>query len=509
MTKIINTTTRISCKHELKTPRWIYKLSKSGKLHIDNERLQRLKKEWPDYKVNSYLYTLFNGSSLKDTIQVAKISTIIEQLEINLHDCNDQHEREFLEDNLKYFKGLGKKEYIVLDGQHRIHEIVKYFEGNTDFNSEKPVKLQIEGEHGDYSIHGNFNDLPEPYKDYLLDEIPLLVIVYETGDLKELVNVFITSNSMMPMTTHEKRILNYNYLNRWLTDFCNHDTNLKWMFSTVSSMSGEYHMDNKGDTLFVSEMLLWADNNLYENDVARLDEVLGPVKKGTKYPSDSKKKLTKDILKIMADGCVAVGEKRVKKFSKSSLYNLFYTIAFIIQRGNHWGSQYNIDGKYKIVDPERFVSKFFDAELERTKSDGTYINYTYNGKQVKRTMHSYSFAKHLADQKHKQKVSIKGEGGSKYDFNDYARIRYLLEDLNKYLNAFEKEGIISKVGSRDGTSRDEMLVAHKIPLSESEGLHLDEINPVSKGGERTFENTQFIDAKTNINMSDRTKKIAQ
>ena len=56
MTKIINTTTRISCKHELKTPRWIYTLSKSGKLHIDNERLQRLKKEWPDYKVNSYLH---------------------------------------------------------------------------------------------------------------------------------------------------------------------------------------------------------------------------------------------------------------------------------------------------------------------------------------------------------------------------------------------------------------------------------------------------------------------
>ena len=180
-------------------------------------------------------------------------------------------------------------------------------------------------------------------------------------------------------------------------------------------------------------------------------------------------------------------------------------MAFIMQKGNHWGSQYNIDGKYKIVDPERFVSKFFDAELERLKSNGTYIHYSYNGKQIKRSMHDYSFAKHNADQKHKQKVSIKGEGGSKYDFNDYARLRYLLEDLKKYLTAFENEGIIKKVGSRDGMSRDELLVAHEVPLSESEGLHLDEIDPVSKGGERTFENTQFIDAKTNINMSDRNK----
>jgi len=211
----------------------------------------------------------------------------------------------------------------------------------------------------------------------------------------------------------------------------------------------------------------------------------------------------------MADGCVVVGEKTVKKFSKSTLYNLFYTMAFIMQKGNHWGSQYNIDGKYKIVNPERFVSKFFDAEFERLKSNGTYTrHYDQNGKQIKKSMHEYSFAKHNADQKHKTKVSIKGEGGSKYDFNDYARLRYLLEDLKKYLTAFENEGIIKKVGSRDTTSRDELLVAHEVPLSESEGLHLDEIDPVSKGGERTFENTQFIDAKTNINMSNRTKRIS-
>ena len=509
MTTVKNVTSKVKCTYGEKTTKWIYSLAKSNKLHIDNERLQRLKKKWETKKVNSYLHTLFNGASMKDTIQLAKISTIIIQLEKDLHDCTDQYERVYLEENLEYFKSLGDKEYIVLDGQHRIHEIVEYFDGKTNFNPTSPVKLQIEGQYGDYSIHGKFNDLPDEFREYLLNEIPILVIIYETGDLKELVNIFITSNSMMAMTVHEKRILNYNPLNRWLTDLCNYDTNLKWMFSTVSSMSGDYHIDNKGDTLFVAEMLLWADDNLYENEVKRLDDVLGPVKSNIEYPKELSKKLTKDIFKLMADGCVVVGEKTVKKFSKSTLYNLFYTMAFIMQKGNHWGSQYNIDGKYKIVNPERFVSKFFDAEFERLKSNGTYTrHYDQNGKQIKKSMHEYSFAKHNADQKHKTKVSIKGEGGSKYDFNDYARLRYLLEDLKKYLTAFENEGIIKKVGSRDGTSRDELLVAHEVPLSESEGLHLDEIDPVSKGGERTFENTQFIDAKTNINMSNRTKRIS-
>ena len=47
-----------------------------------------------------------------------------------------------------------------------------------------------------------------------------------------------------------------------------------------------------------------------------------------------------------------------------------------------------------------------------------------------------------------------------------------------------------------------------IDLSKSNGLHLDEIVPVKKGGHRTPENTRFVDAKTNISDSDRTKKVS-
>jgi hypothetical protein len=56
-------------------------------------------------------------------------------------------------------------------------------------------------------------------------------------------------------------------------------------------------------------------------------------------------------------------------------------------------------------------------------------------------------------------------------------------------------------------SRDEFLVAHNVKLSESDNLHLDEVTPVKKGGNRTLENTRFVDSKTNINDSDRIKKI--
>ena len=68
-----------------------------------------------------------------------------------------------------------------------------------------------------------------------------------------------------------------------------------------------------------------------------------------------------------------------------------------------------------------------------------------------------------------------------------------------------KQNTLSPIGSRTGISREELAVAHGKPLSETEGLHIDEIVPVSRGGNRTVENTRFIDAKTNINDSDRVK----
>ena len=91
------------------------------------------------------------------------------------------------------------------------------------------------------------------------------------------------------------------------------------------------------------------------------------------------------------------------------------------------------------------------------------------------------------------------------DFNDYARLRYLLADLIEDIDMLVKQDILSSVGSRSGLSREEAAVAHNVPLSETDTLHLDEILPVSKGGDRTVENTQFLDAETNINMSDRIK----
>jgi hypothetical protein len=518
LSKIIkNTSAKVTSDVDIQSPEWIFSLHINEKLHYDRERLQRLLNHWPQDKVNSYLTTLFSGCSLKDTIQLAKIDTIVDKLKIDLEMETDFFEKEFLKENLDYFVALqeDKKEYLVLDGQHRIEELVLFFSSKTIFNPTSAVVFQKEGESGNIDVKGKYDDLDEDVKDYLYKNTPLIVVTYHTGDLQELANIFITSNSMVAMSSHEKRILQYNQNNRWLNELCNHDTNVRSMFTNIGSgMTGEYDLMKKGDTLFTAEMLLWINDNFYENQSLQLDKALCPNRLNKKvtsklYISDKDRSTTKKILKLMADGCAVYDETFYKKFSKSSLYNLFYTLAFFMQKNNTWGKSKNIAGSFEISNIEEFTKWFFNKEFARINHPDTYMRFRKpNGKMAKQ-MHDYSYAKHNADQKHRSKVCMKGEGGSKYDFSDYGRIRYLLEELSESMPSLVKVGIISTIGSRSGDySRNELLATHGIDLSKSNGLHLDEIVPVKKGGHRTPENTRFVDAKTNMNDSDRTKKVS-
>ena len=496
--------------------KWIYSLHKKKKLAYDRKRIQRLFIPWKPKKVNSYLTTLLNGTPKKDTFLLASVKNIVSAIQSELDKSTKPKLKKYLEFNLKYFTKLKNsgKEYLVLDGQHRIQEIVNYIDNETDFSPNEDIKYQVEGESGDVDIMGNFDSMPNVIKDFILNNITLSFVIYSTGDLQKLVNIFITSNSMKSMTNHEKRILNFNENNEFIVNLISTDENIYDMFRMIKhGMTAEHSLDAKGDTLIMCEMLLFIHDNYFENQESKLDDAFGPVninneKSYDTFISQKERDTTKDIFKVMSDLCKLYPNLSKKNFSKSSFYNLFYTLSYFMQDTNHWGKTEDIAGKYKIVDKENFSKWFFDKENERLHAKGsTYPAYKHQitGKMMKPQKHDYSFSKHNADQKHKSKVSFKGEGGSRYTFNDYARLRYLLADLIEDIDMLVKQDILSPIGSRSGLSREAAAVAHGLPLSETEGKHLDEILPVSKGGDRTVENTQFLDAETNINMSDRIK----
>jgi len=502
-----NLTQKITGNFELMTPSELYQLNETFKLYFDRERLQRLLQSWPEKKANSYLSTLFNGASLKDCFQLAEIKPIIDELKEQLRPNEPNYT--FIEENLEYFENILKKgyEYIVLDGQHRLDTMVKYFNNKINFKPEELIRFQVEGEKGTVDIAGKFEKLPEEIQNHLLHNIPLLVVKYKTGDLRELVRVFVTSNSMVAMSIHEKRILNYNKTNRWLIEVIRDDSNIQAMFKRMKSMNGEYVLESKGDTLWLAEMLMYVNNNKYEGyDHSVLDDVLGSYPKKNIVLTNPDYELTKKIMKVMADGCAAYhSPKLLNKFTKSSFYNLFYTISFILQKGNIWGKKFEIDGLYKIQDEKLFVTWFFDEELKRLKAPGTSITYKSPTGKSHKQINELSFLCHNRDQKHSGKTSIKGVGGSKHTFDSWARVMTLLTSLNDSLKVLERTGIISKLGSRTTMTRDEALVFLDVPLSKSDGINIDEITPVSKGGMRLPGQIQAIPAKQNRTMSDRIK----
>jgi len=507
---IINITQKIQGEATIKSPFFLYQLHKNNKLFYDRERLQRLLVRWHDAKVNSYLFTAFNGASVKDCFQLAEIKPIVEDLQNNLKPNSDNYQ--FIEENLSYFQKLVEEgyEYLVLDGQHRIDTLVRYFDNEFSFKPIELIRMRIENEQGCIDVKGNFNKLPEDIQNHLMKNIPLIVVIYKTGDLRELARIFITANSMMPMTKHEKRILNYNEINRWLNQLCLNDINIRDRFNSVGSgMTGEYSLDHKGDTLFVAEMLMYINNNNYDGyDSDILDDVLGPYPSGKVNISSGDKDMTKKIFKIMADGCSQYDIRKLKKFTKSSFYNLFYTVSFILQKGNIWGKKKDIDGQYKIVNPALFVKWFFDEEFKRINAPGTKIAYKNAKGTTKYQIHDWSFAKHNADQKHARKECVAGDGGSKYTFDSWGRVQYLLEDLNSRLTNLEKTNIISKVGSRTTMSRDEALVALDVPLSLSGNIEINEIVPVSKGGIREIGNIEALPKDMNRSQSDRIRRVS-
>lgn len=512
MSKVVNLTKKVEGKPILWSPAKIYGLHKNGKFFYDRERLQRLLVHWSDEKINSYLYTMINGASVKDCFQFAEIKPIVEFLKVELKRNTEDTDLDFLQENSDYFNDLVKQgyEYLVLDGQHRIDTIVSYIDDLHNFKPKERILFRKEEEQGTISVSGKFSKLDEDVQSHIANEIPLIVVIYEKGDLRELARIFITSNSMMPMTEHEKRILNYNPLNRWLTETCNNDVIMKDMFKTIGSMGGEYSLDHKGDTLFVAEMLMYINNNKYEGyDHNVLDDVLGPYPSGTIKVSKSEQEMTKRIMKIMADGCAVMDQKHLKKFSKSSLYNLFYTLSFILQKGNIWGKLKGIDGGYSIANKEMFVKWFFDEEFKRIKDPKAKMSFTnpITGKKNSQK-HQFSFLAHNTDQKHSVKQSVEGEGGSKYTFADWARVRYLLEELYSNLTTLENRGIITKLGDRNTLTRDEALVALNVPLSMSNDIEIDEHKPFAKGGKREIGNIVALPKEQNRNKSKRTRASA-
>jgi hypothetical protein len=139
-----NLTQKITSDARIMKHAALYQLHVNNKLFYDRERLQRLLQSWHDAKVNSYLFTAFNGASVKDCFQLAEIKPIVEDLQKKLIPTEPNYA--FVEENLKYFTDILNQgyEYLVLDGQHRMSSLKKlYIYNYDDYISDQKIRTDV------------------------------------------------------------------------------------------------------------------------------------------------------------------------------------------------------------------------------------------------------------------------------------------------------------------------------------------------------------------------------
>ncbi len=98
-------------------------IEKVHKIYIDRELMQRVFAPWKSSRIDNYFASLLDGTGLFSIRILVEVNSIIMDIEDRLTEfTNQDDEYENLKYTLDYMVSLKEdgKEYILLDGQHRI-----------------------------------------------------------------------------------------------------------------------------------------------------------------------------------------------------------------------------------------------------------------------------------------------------------------------------------------------------------------------------------------------------
>ena len=478
------------------------------KIAIDWKELQRFFEPWPDEKLNSYLTTVLNGMEKKDLFQLVDIQTQIDWLKEKLTESLSPNDKEQFEYCLEYFTDwhLQGFKWLCIDGQHRLKYLHLYLTSKITFSviggySKEWISKNRPHKIGETKFQ---NYVPEIQN--LINDISVQSTIYTAAPLSTYAMIFSSSNKGRPVHSHEDRMILNN------TDWCDYlktkilsasyrdefASYIKWSTPTLTQ---------KGDTHFVTKMFPWwcsqKDKSLLsvpdkynfgDKDNDFLFE-LSTIPDG--YINDYHK-VWQTVVKCILNG------KPSTKINLATLANFFYYVWKFTEGGI-------VDKKYSIENPDEFLTEFLlkeDIRKKRTEfkrnTDGTIV-VDDAGNQIE-NIDSYT-------RKCKQQ---------KYS-NYKRRIEEMENDIYDDLQQLINEGIIKLKGSRQSTLS-VFDVAEANDFKDGKGkdisskdmysllgnpLEINEIKPVSDGGERTLDNVNLLtseDNKSEYNMKQKYNK---
>ena len=208
-------------------------IEKVHKIYIDRELMQRVFAPWKSSRIDNYFASLLDGTGLFSIRILVEVNSIIMDIEDRLSEFStEDDEYENLNYTLTYMKDLKKdgKEYILLDGQHRIKTEKSWMAPEKGEVAYKPTNKKLNekfttltGE--SVKLTGKeFVKYPSEVQE-LIREIKVPVVVIQSASVEQLMSIYKAVNSGSPLTKMDLRLATFSMVADFLRDMSNIEKN--------------------------------------------------------------------------------------------------------------------------------------------------------------------------------------------------------------------------------------------------------------------------------------------
>jgi hypothetical protein len=495
---------------DIKTIGELYTQAIEKRIVVLSEWLQRLQqsRKWRanrGEKSNDFLYSFFKGNSLITPFYFISVDIleeyILNEISVEKNDTICLIYKEMIKD-LADYKSKGAI-YVLLDGQNRLFEaIVPFFKGELPSNDyKKSFRFTVDG------LNVNINnfrwtdiDLDQRIKDEFYNT---QVIVAEGvgGDIHAYIDSIVALNNGESWTKFETTIIRPVALSYKINRDIFHDPLIQSLFGNdiisgnVSSMSGAYEVQKKGDGRYMAE-LIYGIKNECRSGLGSEDAVCSMIMESDKPSLDAYVRV-KSYLSFISSTLDCPKNSKLKETEKPLTKNTLRALVLLLDMMlNKTNTMYrDCPIKLKTLDNIKAPKTIFEEVIK------------WHNHQVNGSTNPVDFK----DGKPLPGTYVFNNGGINPS-NIIERLRFICKLVTDCSDEWINKRYIENT-SIDYKSKELLLKkesGYKDPYSKTKPIiglrdkvHVDHIRSKNKGGTNSIDNLQVTNAKSNLIKSDR------
>jgi hypothetical protein len=486
----------------------LVRLKQSQKIAIP-KAYQRRYLAWKLGKFSSFVIGNWRGFSAKDSYIIVDVQACFDNEMLN-----ETPDKEFL-NHLQGYLDDGHT-FLVVDGQHRIESNQEYINGKIP-KFVKGVDQILVLDDNKVNLKLDFMSLPQSIKDFYLNQ-PVQVSMVTKATLPNLKKLFVTSNDGNPLKPIEKAMAG-NAPNA--VDSVLDIVEIEHYRNFLGKMSGIKAVSKTDCELIAKLLMIEHDRESVNVLPSQVEFLFHTDIDGYKPTSKSDVKRLKKNFGVLYDSLSPLLKDNKTKFSIGKFINMYMLISLITDTRHHSLMEHYFDNnkRFKIEDEFGFGDWFLKSEVLRM--DDKFLK-DDDGKDLYITIEKPIRENGVITMK-KTKTQMPNDYGYNYATTRESngewitlRQKTMLEDFKEWAQSPDSVGIVKQYDTTTITKsiREKVLVESNFKssagkdLSWKEGMngnsfHVDHKVARDNQGGHDIPNLQMMDAKSNINKSNR------